>query len=224
MKYIITYLLLMSSVVASELRLDLLQMSRIADDDMYSVNSWEGLQLSYQFDSPLYVFGSIENADVYPIGRSHSLNFLGLGAGIRHNLSKTISVFAQAGYYVVKNDYGHQKGDFNEGAWQYLNQRFRGMQNVDAPFADDQGNYNFAGYEIENDDAFGGTVGIDLLYPVSENFTVGASLSYRSMKVREVISGYFPGYYLGSNTALWEVNMSRNYSTINLGISAGYTF
>lgn len=220
--------LLMTGVAnASELRLDILEMSRMADDDMYQVNSWEGLQLSYQFDSPVYVFGSYETASVYPMAYSHELQFLGLGLGVRHKLTDYISLFGQFGYYFVSNDFGHQRlsGDqqsyqLNEGAWQYLNTRFRGFQNPNAEFADEYGAYLFEGYEIVTEDTIGGTVGVDLLYPVGKDWTLGMSLAYRHMTLRESIIGYFPGYYEGNPTNRWEVNGSRNYSTIIFAFNA----
>lgn len=203
---------------AGELGVKVTQHSRIADDDMYQVGGWEGLEINYRpTDSSGFIFASIEEARIYPKGNSHNITLAGVGVGIKHNLGKHFSVFGQFGYYFVKNNWGNRR-EFNESAHYYLNDRWKdSIRHGDY--------YNFDSIEIDHENTFAGTIGFELNYPITQRLSANMGVSYRNMKVRELIRGKRDEWTKYHHPdASWEFDISRNMSTLNYSLGLTYRF
>ena len=200
-------------VNAGELSLSLTQKSLTTADDVFSTNLWVGAQISYQpDDSNWYYFVSKELVEVSPIYKAWTYDMTGFGIGTKFKLTPKISLFAQGGYYIVKNSWGARKRQFNEGIYYYLNQRFYGAQST---------SYNwFKDYSVANDNAIGWTIGLEMVQPINKNWNIGFITSYRVIKIHEEINGYA---YSGE-AGWWQHITDRNYSSTNMGIILTYAF
>jgi len=214
MKYILMFLISFS-VTAGELSFQISELTRDTDDDIYQVGGWNELQVSYQpTDSEGYLFMSYGEARVAPKGYAFTFEMLGLGAGMKREIFKNINVFGQLGYYLIENSWGGRKREFNEGLYAYLNGRYQGASGSSA--------YKyFNEYEVKNDNAFGGTIGIEMMYPLSKTDKVGFVFSKRIMKIRETVIGYKDEWGPGSR---WEYGNKRNFNSTNFGINYIHTF
>ena len=214
MKKWILILMFIGQVHAGELTVSVTQKSMNIADDVFSTDTWVGVQASYQPDnSNWYYFLSKEVVEVSPIYKSFEYDMTGIGIGTKFKLTPKISLFAQAGYYIVKNSWGDRKREFNEGLYYYLNDRFRGFQ----VYYD---NYNFKDYGVKNDNTIGWTVGLEMTQPISKNLKAGFVVSYRKMSIHEEINGYA---YDGER-GWWQHITDRDYSSTNMGLVLTYAF
>lgn len=200
------------TVNAGEVSVKILTNTYITDNEQYSRSSSNGIQLSYTPQESFYFFLSKDSVRVCPNGCAFTYKMDGVGIGNKIRLTKSISLFSQVGYYKVSNDYGEKNFKFNEALGYYLNDRF----------GDAVGNgvQKFEAYSVINDNTFGGSIGLEMDHKVTKNFSVTSTLSYRLLKIKETIQGWQSvekGYW-------WETGMSRDYSSINFGIGAHYTF
>jgi len=202
------------NVSAGELSVSLSQKSLNNADDVYSTNYWVGLQVSYQPDnSNLYYFLSKEIVDVAPIYSAWKYDMTGIGIGTKININKRIRVFGQAGYYLIKNSWGDRKRQFNEGLYYYFNQRFYGSQTTGKY-------YEFKDYSVENNNAIGMTIGLELLHPITDRWSAGFIISHRLMKIKEDLNAYAYNDEFG----WWAHTPTRDYSSTNVGVSLNYKF
>ncbi len=201
-------------VNAGELSLSLTQKSLNTTDDVFSTDLWVGAQVSYQPEnSNWYYFLSKEIVEVSPIYKAWEYDMTGLGIGTKFKLTPKISLFAQAGYYFVKNSWGPRKREFNEGIYYYLNRRFCCEQN-------EHSNLWFKDYSVKNDNAVGWTIGLEMTQPINKNWKIGFVASYRAIKIHEEINGYAYDHESG----WWQHITDRNYSSTNMGIILTYAF
>lgn len=215
MKYLILLLLPLTSF-ASEIDVQLLTRSYTTDSDMYQRGQSTGVQVSYIPKDKGYTFISYETVDVLPKGYAFTHKMIGVGAGSKYKLTENISLFGQAGYYFIKNSWGNRKRQINEGLHYYLNDRF---------IHSNRGDYlNFQEYEVNNDDAIGGTIGVNMNYDLTKSFNVGMVFSYRIMKIKEEVRGYRDAWDYDKTGAAWEFSVVRDYSSINFGLKTDYRF
>ena len=216
---LIALLLMFGTAQANEVEVKLLKMTRISNDDSFYTGDWSGIELSYHFDnSPWYVYGGYEETGVYAGGRIWDYNFMGLGVGLNHQVSKHISIFGQIGYYFVENSLGGPSREFNEAVHYYLNSLWQ--NSLPGPY--DVGEYwIFDETQVTNGDTLGVSVGMDISYPISKNWSAGFSLSYRYMNIDEHIAGYRDEW---GTVGWWELDRSHDYSSFNTGISLNHTF
>lgn len=216
-KWILILIMLSGAVNAGELSISLGQKSLNNAEDIYSVNDWNGMQISYQPDnSNFYYFLSQEEAEVSPNYFVWTYSMTGLGIGTRKNISKNIRLFGQIGYYKIKNDFGKKRG-LSEGLYYYLNRRWYGAGNQDEF-------HYFDEYEVINSDSFGGTIGVEILQPITEKITAGFSISHRLIKVKESITGYKDEWNYAKTGGAWRYSPNRDYSSTDFNINLNYKF
>ena len=211
------FLFALQGVSAGTLSTQVFTATRIADDDMFQVGGWHGIQFSYQPDNTLsYSFISYEKLAVYPKGKAFDYTMLGLGVGSKYKLTKNIKLFGQVGYYFVKNSFGKRKSKFNEGIYYYLNDRY---------IHSGGGNYySFDEYEVENDNTYGGTIGIEMNYPITKKLSADFVFSYRIMTIKESVRGFRKAWDAACYPCWWEFGVNRNYSSTNFGVNMNYQF
>lgn len=204
---------------AGELSVEVFQASRMADDDMYQTGRWYGVQVSYGSED--YIFISQEKFAVIPLWGIGNMTMTGAGVGVKHKLTDRLSIFGQIGYYFVKheNEGRHDMDIYNssatEGMEYYFNTRYSALTS----------NYiSFDEYEIDYDDTISGSVGIEYVKTLSEGMNIGFSLSYRSMKIRELLRVMNDAWDYDNTGACWEQKITRDYSSINYGIKLNYVF
>jgi hypothetical protein len=200
----------LNTTQAGEISAQIYQASQISSSDD-KVNGWQGLQVSYRFDNDIYVFGSTEDARVYPRGHAWDYGIDGLGIGIKKPVHKYLNVFGQIGYYFVSNSYDSKRHNRNEGIGYYLNGKYSNGRSV-----------RFDEYSIENDNTIAGAFGLELVYPITKSWTTGVSLSYRLMKIRRTVRGYRDVWDYDKTGEAWEDGSSQDYSSLNLGIYFAY--
>lgn len=187
-------LLLSFNVVADQISYQ--EGSRFAETDSYHTSADRRLQYNYGDDK--YAFFQIRRIGICPSYCGFNYDMAGLGLGINHHFDK-FSLFAQGGYYIVKNTIGHVKWDEN------LYYYFRSKPFGDYPATPKS-------FEVQNDNAFALTVGMDI--PFNENF--GFKVSYQHLKIKENIIARFdevPG-----SLNLWWVPVNQNLSTLGAGL------
>jgi outer membrane scaffolding protein for murein synthesis (MipA/OmpV family) len=198
-------------VFATEYSLSMFQRSAIADSDQYSVGSWAGMQFSYAPNDKGYFFISQETAQAAPSGHAFDYNMTGLGVGNKYQLTKDIRLFGQFGYYIIKNTQGRQRA-MNENLYYYLNKYYHVSPGM------------FDEYEVKNENAIGGTIGLELNYPISKHWSANFIYSYRILKVNEDIRGMKDVWDYDHTGQCWMVGKNRNYSSTNMGLSINYKF
>ena len=187
-------------------------------DDTYSVGDWNYIKISYQPDNSNFYYGlSHEIAEVSPIYFTHKLDLKGLFVGIKTNITKNVRLFANVGYYIVKNDFGGRQRKNVEGYRYYINSRFYGLASKDY--------YLFDEYElITSDNTFGGEIGIEITQPINDKWSVGYSVSHRILKINETINAYKDEWTLQSPLFYWQQPTTRDYSSTSFGVNINYAF
>jgi len=209
-KLIFVLFLFCVNVFAGELSFSVGQRSMNLGEDDYNVEDWNYIQISYQPDgSKFYYFVSREEAEVAPAYFVWTYTMTGLGVGTRANITKNIRFFGQLGYYKIDNDFGHKANTNSEGTDYFFNSKFNGLQSTGKWIS-------WTDIQVENDNAFGGTFGIEILQPLSENITVGYSVSHRLIKINEEYNVRKPAW--------WAVSPNRDYSSTNFSINLNYNF
>jgi hypothetical protein len=204
---------------AGEISIESFQATRIADDDMYQTGRWLGIQASYGEDD--YVFISQEKLTPIPLWGMGNITMTGLGVGTKHKLTDRLSIFGQIGYYFVKHENeGRHRTDSAyssgaEGISYYFNTRYSALSNSYVHFDE---------YMIDYDDTIAGSIGLDYTKPISKNMNIGFSVSYRSMKLVELLRVMKDEWDYSGTGQCWEQKIARNYSSINYGIKVNYVF
>ena len=211
MKKLILIMFLMCGLVqAGELSFSLGQRSMELGEDDYSVEDWNFIQISYMpDDSKFYYFISHEEAEVAPAYFVWTYAMTGLGIGTKANITKNIRVFGQLGYYLIKNDFGHKTDTNSEGTDYFFNSKFNGLQHTGEW-------HSWSDIQVENGNSFGGTLGIEILQPITDNWTAGFSISRRLIKINEEYNVKDPTW--------WAVSPNRDYSSTNFAVNLNYNF
>ena len=218
MKYLISIVMLFSSTVfAGGFEARMMQMSRISDADIYQVGEWRGVQVSYVSDGGLYVFGADENVGVYPKGKSHEYNIQGIGVGVKHSPLHNINVFGQIGVHRLSSTWGERERRHNEALDYYLNSRWaEWLPNNQTPHT-----FNELGV-IHDKYTSSIEVGLELMYPLSKEWSAGFVASYRGMKIKETLRGYKDEWNYDKTRECWEMGAMRDYSSLNTGLTLIY--
>jgi len=204
------------NLYASSVDVKLLTSSYLTDDDMYQRSESGGIQLSYTPKESTYLFLSTDSVRVCPKGCAYKYQMIGVGIGDKIKLTKTISIFSQIGYYKITNDFIDRTDESGEGLGYYLNDRFRDATAVPRQY--------FEAYSVHNNNAFGGSVGLEMNHNLGKGFSVISVLSYRLLKIKEEIHGYQSLAEFDANGSNWEVGLKRDYSSINFGVGLLYGF
>ena len=155
-------------------------------------------RLQYNYGDKKYGFLQIRKMGVCPDYCGVDFLMLGLGLGVNHNFG-VLSVFAQGGYYFVKNSAGVTKDDENLYYYFRAHPEFGTLRPVKS-------------YEVKTDNAISFTVGMDIPY----NKNAGFKLSYQYLKIKQNIIARFTDDPNSLN--LWWVPQNYDYSSINAGI------
>ncbi len=205
-------------VNAGELSVSTGQRSMNTADDTYSIGDWNYLKIAYQPDNSNFYYGlSHETAEVSPIYFTHTLDLKGLFVGIKTKPNKNIRIFADIGYYLVEDDFGGRQRKHIEGFYYYLNERFYG--------ADFNKYYYFNEYSLETSgSAFGGTIGVEIIQPINDKWSVSLSASHLILKINEIITGYRDEWTAKNLGWSWQQQTVRDYSSTSFGLSVNYAF
>lgn len=186
--------------------------SRLQDQNLYRTGECAGIQLDYNFNDSLYMFASHDTVEVIPIQYQFNYLFYGAGFGIKKNLSNNIQLFGQLGYYKIDNTLGYSEG-YNEGLHYYFNAMYPTHVGT-----------SFYGHEVRNDNAFGGSFGVTLNYPITKTLSIGALASVRVLKFTEHLYGdldkapgiNYPMYFIAEG--------ERDFTSLNIGASFKWKF
>lgn len=171
----------------------------INSDVFYSTSADRRLQVNFDTGDN-YFFLQYRKAGICPYYCGFNYDMFGAGYGVRHKIG-VMTLFAQAGYYFIKNSVGVTK--YDENLYYFLTEKF--------------GNHpEFKSYEVTNDNAPGVTVGMDI--PLGRAWGIG--LAYQYMKVKENIIGRFTNDPKSLN--LWWNPKNRDLSTISAKIYFNY--
>lgn len=194
---------------AGEFSTEIGNRSMDAGDDSFTVGEWNYLQINYKPEGSNFYYGiSTEEAEVSPISYfAWTYSMIGLIVGTESKINDNTSFFSQLGYYDISNDL--QSSPVNEGTKYYFNTKFTGAHNYNS--------YDKA--TLDNSNAVGGTVGIRIVQPLSENVKLGFSVSHRLLKIDEVLRVYFT-----DKDKHWAVSTKRDYSSTNFGVNLKYEF
>lgn len=213
-------IMLIGKARSGELEAQLLSSTKQAERYDHGVGTWTGIQVNYKFDNDVYVFGSQENLDKTLLGgKAWEYDMKGVGVGTKYRVNNRIRLFGQVGYYSLKNSWGnYQRREDNEVILYYLNERYNNTKH----------SQSFDAYSVgTSDNVFGLTLGAELMYPITKNWTTGFVLSYRHMRIKEDISGYYDPWGCPPDTTVcdkWHSAQNEDYSSINMGLNLVYTF
>ena len=218
-KWILVLMVLSLNANAGEWSAHAMQMSRITDEDYFMTGGWEGVQINYQTGNN-YTFFGYEEMSVMPKGRAWEYTLIGLGVGSKYNLTENIRLFGQIGYYHIKNSWGARRRERNEALNYYFNDRWYGSTYEQVTTGQ---HVVFDEWSVENDNTFAGTIGIEMIRPITKNLNMSFVFSYRQMKIKEKIMG-FRDVWDESKGYWWEIDLRRDYSTTNFGVGVNYQF
>ena len=221
MKTLLIALMMIGTVQAGEVGVRLTDWSRLADDNVYQVGNWQGIQLDYTFDNDLYIFGSHETAQVIPLWPIGDLSMTGIGFGVKHDITPRFRFYGQVGYYFVshENEGRHPidmgSGDASEGMWMYMNHQYSYLPGFI---------WDFDTYEIQYENTFSGIIGIDYTHPVGKSSEVTFGISYRALRMDETFIVERDEWNYPVTLNRWEQMVSRNYGALGLSLGYNYTF
>lgn len=227
MKKIIALVIVLIPLMAQagEVSVSLNQYSRMADDDIYQVGTWNGIQISYSHDSNVYYFIGQDTAVVYPNGRAFDYIFTAVGIGFKKKVTSGFNVFGQAGIAKIDDTLGKKNFNDIEALTYYFNERI--SQQLPSGY-----HQAFDSFGVTHDDyAAAISLGAELVTEITKNFSAGISMSYRGLKFHESLSAYRNDWDAhnatlspGQTPTYWEFGIGRNYSSFNTGINLTYSF
>lgn len=223
LKYVFLVCLYLAGIAepsAAEFQLKLSQFDRLADEERYNVGNWQGIEASY--GNNLFGFVSYEKAQIIPLWGIGDMQLLGAGFGYRYPITKKIRAFGKLGYYFISHEYEgrhawRSSGDAgaSEGMLYYMYSKY-GFTYNGILYPDE--------YMIEYKNTIGGEIGLEFLQPVSKNTNLGFSLSYRSMKIHQLLRIMWDEKDFDHTGVCWEDGRNINYSSINYGVVLSYKF
>jgi len=201
---------------AGELEAVVLSSTKFTERYDHGTGTWVGLQINYNFDNDLYIFGSQEDIDVLLLGgKAWTYDIKGVGVGTKYRVNKRLRLFSQVGYYMIKDSIGQRHKNEDETFGYYLGNRY----SSDAFVIFDEVGLKHSEY------TFGIAVGAEFIYPITKNWTTGFVVSYRRMKIKEDISGYnddwvcpYGSEHSGGCDKLHSAQ-NEDYSSINIGLN-----
>lgn len=203
-----------ASVFASEFSVTTFQRTRDADQDKYSVGSWYGVQVSYAPEDKFYFLASQETAEVAPKGHAFDYNMTGVGMGMKFHPIDDVVIFGQISYLFINNTLGKQPYSYNEALEYFLNSEWNATAT----------SQKFDGYQVENENAFAGTFGVELNHKFTKSLTGSLMFSKRIMSIKEVIRGFNDAWDYEHTGVCLELGLKRSYTSTNMGLSLNYTF
>lgn len=216
MKILILLTLTLSIAVAcfkpvhSEVLLLYSQCGMTSGNNSYNVGDCDDVSVSYKFDdSDFYIGAGLSDRGItmasYEVWRYKGTELFG---GIKSDLTKNISFFAQAGYVVMSNDI-KTTGMAPEGIYYALNNTYGGSEKI--PFVD---------ASLENSNGISFKTGISITEKIGDNLKIGLTMAYQTLKIREVLRVKFK-----KNTDLiWAIPANRDLSGFHSGVSLSYAF
>jgi hypothetical protein len=200
---------------ANEIGVKLLTASYLTDDDTLSRGKSVGIELTYSPNGRGYIFLSKQDVRMQPIYPNFHYDITGVGVGHKLKLNKEIRLFGQIGYFNIENSHGPRVRGRNEALGYYINNRFA--------VGTGQGSQVFDSYGVENEDAIGGSVGIEFDYNISKAFNITTTISYTMMKFNQTIKGFKDEWDKNPNS-WWESNTMLDFSSLNFGTGLRYEF
>ena len=200
MKYITIILFgaLAWNVQAGEIDLSLSQCSQGNGSNTYDSGDCDFISGSYQFDDSVFYVGLGHGKreitmSAYRVWDYTSNEVFG---GIKTDINKNFSVFAQAGYVDISNNID-TTGLVAEGISYTLRRTF-----------DPGSKHVFEKASLENSNAFSFEVGMSLSGVISKDMKIGFRFGYKFLKVREVLRVKFKV----NNDWIWAVPTNRDLS------------
>lgn len=207
---------------AGEFEASIKHFSDTTGSEHFSIDSWHGVEFKYQpSKDSLYYFISQENGTVlmatYP---AFEIDFTGIGFGFKKIVSGGVRFYGQLGYYIVDpSDDGRfdcAGNSCGEGLYYGLNNQWAHLHSY--------GLVSFNEYEIESQDGFGVTFGVEMAHKLTKNIDLVFGAEYRAMYYDIIVSGMsskFGDY--DTNGQRWESRFKGN-SSVNYKIGLNYAF
>lgn len=204
-------------VHAGEFEFNFKHMSDHAADNDFRFTSWRGIEIKYlPSEQDLYYFASHEDARVFMASPSFSMSFTGLGFGVKKPVTDSINVYGQIGYYFIKPDiegrFKCEKGSCKhwESLYYGVNKKW-GSVHSGPPV-------KFNEYELKSTDAYGLTVGTELIHPLTKNLDLNFGVEYRAMSFTVLINSWYEGQY-------WPwMSSFKGFSSTNYKVGLNYSF
>lgn len=203
-----------ASVFASEFSVSVTERTRDADEDVYSVGAWYGVQFSYAPKDKGYFFISQETAEIAPIGHVFDYHMTGFGVGSKYQVTDGIKLFGQVGYYIVKNTWGYRPHTANESLGYYSAKRYTASAT----------SQTFHGYGVENENTIAGTVGVEFNHKFTKSLIGNMTFSKRVMRIHEVIRAFRDEWNYEQTGVCIMTGLTRNFTSTELGLGLTYTF
>ena len=228
MKLIILIMLALSVVttcfkpVRADIEINAKHLSDTTGNDHYALNSWRGIEVKYQADKDsLYYFVSHDSAKVVMKAPAFDIEFIGIGFGFKKPVTSSVNIYGQIGYYFVNTSvegrFDCPKFSCGEGLYYGLNDMWSSTHAY--------GLVEFDEYEIDPQDGYGITLGLELTRPLTKNTNLIFGAEYRALSyiigVHGMSKDRFGDYDI--NGQRWEtVFKGTNSTNFNVGLS--YSF
>ena len=204
---------------AEEFEFSLKHMSDHAADNEFRFTGWRGIEVKYQpSEESLYYFASSEEARVFMASPSFNMSFTGLGFGFKKPVSTNINIYGQIGYYFIKPDPGGrfkcEQGscDSWESLYYGLNKKWISTHNHRVYFNE---------YEIKSSDAYGITIGTELIHPLTKDLNLNFGVEWRAMSFTVDVNGWYDNSV--GESRVWESSF-KGFSSTNYKVGLNYAF
>ena len=223
MKKILTVLLLLMSsfVHASDVQVSMKHLSDTTDNSYFVMERWMGFEIKYQpSKDSLYYFVSHDTGGLVTTYPAFDMSFTGLGFGFNTEVSKSVKLYGQVGYYIVDTSV---KGRFKcaqyscgEGLYYGLNDQWADLHN--------NGLVAFNEYEVQTENGYGITLGIETSHDLTKNTELVFGIEYRALGFNTMIAGMSPSFgNYDVNGQRWESRF-KGISSTNFKLGVNYAF
>lgn len=202
---------------AEEFEFNFKHMSDHAADNDFRFTSWRGFEVKYLPDEEsLYYFASAEEARVFMASPSFKMSFLGIGVGVKKPVTDSVNVYGQLGYYFIKPD---TEGRFKceEGSCKHFESLYYGVNKKwGSVHAGDPVWFNE--HQIKTTDAYGITLGAEVIHPLTKNLDLNFGAEWRAMSFTVLINSWYEGQP-------WPwMSSFKGFSSTNYKVGLNYRF
>lgn len=207
--------------VRAEVEVSVKHFSDNSGGDYFKLTSWRGIEVKYQHGDGLYYFLSEEEARTYFAAPSFKMNFTGFGVGFKKPVTNSINVYGQIGYYITDTEARGRfsceqaKCDHWESLHYALNHKWGSTHNGHTVI--------FNEYEVDSTDAYGITIGAELLHPITDNLSLNFGVEWRAMSYTLLVHGMAEPWNYDETGARWETTFKGTDST-NFKVGLNYRF
>lgn len=207
--------------VNADVEINMKHFSDTSGDSYFKLISWRGVEVKYLQDDGFYYFLSHEEARIHFLSPSFGMTFTGFGFGIKQAVTNKINVYGQLGYYVTDTAV---RGRFrcDRGACSVWESLHYAMNHKWGPTHNGYKQY-FDEYEVDSTNAYGVTVGAELLHPLTKDIDLNFGVEWRAMSYTLLVHGMYDPWNYDETGARWETSFRGTDST-NFKVGLNYKF